>query len=138
MMLYRNTKVKVASPDEDTDYFDIILQGDTLATYLFIIFLYYVLRACIDKIKENGFNLTKQRSRRYSAKTITDTDYVDNIAILANAPAKAENLLHSLERAAAGISLHVNAHKTEYMSFNQTGDISTLNGSSLKLVEKFT
>ncbi len=49
-----------------------------------------------------------------------------------------ETLLHSLERAAAGISLNVNAHKTEYMCFNQTGDISTLNGSSLKLVNKFT
>ena len=46
--------------------------------------------------------------------------------------------LHSLERATAGISIHVNAHKTEYMCFNQTGDISTLNGSSLKLVDKFT
>ena len=38
----------------------------------------------------------------------------------------------------AGIGLHVNTHKTEYMCFNQTGDISTLNGSSLKLVDKFT
>ena len=56
----------------------------------------------------------------------------------ANAPAQAETLLHSLERATAGIGLHVNAHKTEYMSFNQTGDISKLNGSSLKLVDKFT
>ena len=45
---------------------------------------------------------------------------------------------HSLERAAAGIGLHVNVHKTEYMCFNQTGDISTLNGSSLKLVDNFT
>ena len=26
----------------------------------------------------------------------------------------------------AGISLHVNAHKTEYMCFNQAADISTL------------
>ena len=26
----------------------------------------------------------------------------------------------------------------EYMCFNQTGDISTLNGSPLKLVDKFT
>ena len=34
--------------------------------------------------------------------------------------------------------LYANAHKTEYMWFNQTGDISTLNGSSLKLVDKFT
>ena len=39
---------------------------------------------------------------------------------------------------ATSISLHVNAHKTVYMCFNQTGDISTLNGSSMKLVDKFT
>ena len=34
MILYRNTKVKVRSPDGDTEYFDIVagvLQGDTLA-----------------------------------------------------------------------------------------------------------
>ena len=140
-MLYRNTKVKVRSPDGDTDYFDIVaglLQGNTLALYLFIICLDYMLRTSIDKIKENGFKLTKERSRRYSAKRITDADYADDIALLANAPALAETLLHSLERAAAGISLHVNAHKTEYMCFNQTGDISTLNGNSLKQVNKLT
>ena len=60
------------------------------------------------------------------------------MAILANTPKKAETLLHSLGWATAGIGLHVNAHKTEYMCFNQTGDISTLDGSSLKLVDKFT
>ena len=141
MILYRNTKVKVRFPDGDTDYFDIVagvLQGDTLAPYHFIISLDYVLRTSIDKIKENGFELIKKRSRRYPAKTITDADYADDIAILANVPAQAKTLLHSLERAAAGIGLHVNAHKTEYMCYNQTGDISTLNGSSLKLVDKFT
>ena len=47
-------------------------------------------------------------------------------------------MLHSLERAAAGIGLHVNAHKTEYICFNQTGNISSLNSSTLKLVDKFT
>ena len=36
------------------------------------------------------------------------------------------------------IGVHVNAHKNEYMCFNQTGDISTLEGTSLKLVDKFT
>ena len=40
--------------------------------------------------------------------------------------------------AAIGIGLNVNAHKTEYMYYNQIGDISTLNGSSLTLVHKFT
>ena len=81
MILYRNTKVKVRSPDGDTEYFDIVagvLQGDTLALYLFIICLDYVLRTSIDKIKENGFELTKKRSRRYPATTITDADYADD------------------------------------------------------------
>ena len=59
-------------------------------------------------------------------------------AILANTSNQAETLLHSLERAAAGIGLHVNAHKTEYMCYNETGDISTLGVTSLKLVDKFT
>ena len=36
------------------------------------------------------------------------------------------------------IALYVSEDKTEYMCFNQRGDISTLNGSSLKLVDKFT
>ena len=140
-ILYRNTKVKVQSPDGDTEYFDIVagvLQGDMLAPYLFIICLDYVLRTSINKIRENGFKLTKKRSRRYPAKTITDADYADNIALLANTPNQAETLLHSLEQAAAGIGLHVKAHKIEYMCDNQTGDIFTLNGTSLKQVDKFT
>ena len=61
-----------------------------------------------------------------------------SLPILANTPDQAETLLHSLERAAASIGLHVNAHKTEYMCYNQTGDISTLEGTPLKLVDKFT
>ena len=56
----------------------------------------------------------------------------------ANTPNQAETLLHSLERATASIGLHVNAHKTEYMCFNQAGDISTQDKTSLKLVDKFT
>ena len=104
-------------------------------------FLLYGLRAEIWKsicLRENSFELAKKRSRRYPAKTITDADYADDIAIRANTPKQAETLLHSLERAAAGIGLHVNVHKTEYMCFNQAGDISTLEGTSLKLVDKFT
>ena len=86
-------------------------------------------------MKGNSFKLTKEISRRYPAKTITDAYYADNMALLANTPAQAESLLHSLEQAAAGIDLHINADKTEYMCFNQTGDISTRNGCSLKQVD---
>ena len=62
MMLYKNTKVKVRSPDTDTGYFDIVadvLQGDTFAPYLLIICLDYVLRTSID--------LMKKKKKRFQA-----------------------------------------------------------------------
>ena len=43
-ILYRDTKVKVRSPDGDTEYFNIVagvLQGDTLVPYL-----YHLSRLC--------------------------------------------------------------------------------------------
>ena len=86
-------------------------------------------------MKYNGFKLAKAISRRYPAKTTIDAD---NIALLANTTDQAKSLLHSLERAAAGIDHHVNADKTKYMCFDQRGNISTLNRSSLKLVDKST
>ena len=70
-ILYRNTKVKIHSLDGDTEYFDIVagvLQGDTLAPYLFIICLDYVLRTSIDKIRENGFELTKKKKQKVPRK----------------------------------------------------------------------
>ena len=140
-ILSRNNKLKVRSPEGDTEYFDIavgVLREDTITPYLFIICLDYVFRTSIDKIRENGFELTKKRSGRHPAKTITDADFANDIAILANRPNQTETLLHSLERAAAGIGLHINAHKTEYMCFNQTGDITAREGTPLKLVDKFT
>ena len=132
MIFYRNSKVKVGSPDGDTEYFDIVagvMQGNMLAPYLFIICLDYVLRIRL--------RADKEKKPKVPREIITNADYADDIAILANTPDPAETLLHSLERAAAGIGFYVNAHKTEYMCFNQTCDISTLDGTSLKLVDKF-
>ena len=60
MMLSKNMKVKVCSPDGDTDYFDIVtgvMQRDTLAPYRFIICLDYVLPTLMDLMKENDFTL---------------------------------------------------------------------------------
>ena len=115
-----------------------MLQGDTLAQYLFILSLDNAFRMSIELMKDNIFKLAKEQNRRNPAQTITDVDYADDIALLVNTPARVETLLHSLERAAGGIGLHVKAHKMEYLCFNKNGDISTLNVSSLKLVDKFT
>ena len=62
--------------------------------------------------------LAKERSRSYPAKTITDVDYADDIAVLANTSAQAETLLHSLERAAGSIGFHVNTYEHwEFLNF---------------------
>ena len=56
-ILYRNIKVKLSSPEGDTEYFDIVagvLQGDTLALYLYIIRLDYVLKTSIDQVKKTA------------------------------------------------------------------------------------
>ena len=58
------------------------------------------------------------------------------IGLLANAPNQAESLLRGQGQAEGGIGLQVNADKTRCICFNQEGDISTLNGGLLKLVNK--
>ena len=67
-----------------------------------------------------------------------DADYADDIVFLVNTPAQTESLQYNLKRATGGRFFYVNADKTEYMCFNQRGDIFTLNSSPLKLVDKFT
>ena len=62
-------KAIVHSPDGDTDFFDIVarlLQENTLAPYLFIICLDYILWTLIDWMKENGFTLKKNARSRWS------------------------------------------------------------------------
>ena len=142
MMLYRTQKLKSGHrTDGHTDYLDIVadvLQGNALAPYLFIISLDYVIRTSIDLMKEEGFKPAKERSRRYSVQTITDSDNADDIVLQANTPAQAEYQVHNLQRAAGGRGLHVNADKTEYICFNQRSDIYTLKSGRLKQVDRFT
>ena len=55
MLMYKNTRAKVISPDGETDYFKIltgVLQGDTLAPYLFVIVLDFVLRKTFEGREE--------------------------------------------------------------------------------------
>ena len=99
MSFFSNTKAKVHSPHGDTNVFDGVagdLQEDSLTPNLYIICLNFGAGMLIDLIKENGFTQEKPRSRRYSAETITDADYANDRALLANTPTKSEPLLHSL------------------------------------------
>ena len=109
-MLFTYTKVKICSPDGDTNLFDIVagvLQGDTLASYLPIICLDYILRTSLDLIRGNGFTL---KSRHNPAESITDADNANDREFLANTTTQAEFLLQCLEQAAKGIHMKANTY----------------------------
>ena len=138
-ILYENTKVKVRSPDGDIDYFDF---GDILALYLFIICLDYMLSNVYRLIERK--QLAKERNRRYLEQENSwqrkETEDTSN----KQSQTRTTVMIHSRRPnpcyivwngQTGGIGLHVNADKTEYMCFNQRGDISTLNGGSLKLMD---
>ncbi len=99
--MYQGTKAKVLSPDCETDAFTIssgVLQGDTLAPYLFIIVLdYALLKAIQGREEEQGFCLKKRRSRRVGPEVITDLDFLDDIALLSEQIRQAQILLTGVE-----------------------------------------
>ena len=110
---YQGTKAKVITLDGDTDEFDIlagVLQGDTLAPYLFIIVLNdYCLWSAIEGKEERlGFTIGPRRSRRVGPVNITDLDFADDIALLSDTAAQAQELLSNVENAALRVGLHTN------------------------------
>ena len=111
-------------------YIYIVLQGDTLVPYLFIIHLDYVLRTWIDLMKENSFIIKKAGTDNIPQKLL-------QIQTTQMTESYLQIHLHKSKQAAGGIGFYVNADKIEYMCFNQKGNISILNGGSLKPVDKW-
>ena len=79
-------------------------------------------------MKENGFKLANERSRRYPAQTITDADTYSKYTLPSRIPATQSGT-------SGAIGLYVNADKREYICFNQRDDISILNSGPMKLVD---
>ena len=89
------------SPNGDTQLFEIttyILQCDTITPFLFIICLDYDIKSYIDCSSNICFTLKKKRSRRHSATYITDTNYIGDIAIIADSMTKYQTSLESNQR----------------------------------------
>ena len=81
-----------------------ILEGDTLAPFLFVIIVDYVLRQAMDTISPRGLTIGR-RSGRQSQEWVTDPDYADDIALIAEHISSAQELLTSLEVSAAKVGL---------------------------------
>ena len=85
-LLYTGTKAKVLLPDGKTEFFEIlagVLQGDSLAPYIFTIMIDYAMRKAIgNDALELGFKINRKRSRRHNLNVITDLDFADDIALV--------------------------------------------------------
>ena len=82
------------TPEGETDAFKIdtgVLQGDTLAPFLFIVVLDYALRTSITS--SDGLTLKPRLSRRYTAENLADLDYAADIALLEVCIKAAQDLL---------------------------------------------
>ena len=139
-VMYTGTLAKVMTPDGLTEVFEIlagVLQGDTLAPYLFIIVVDYIMRTTLGDVETDaGFTIQPARSRRVQAKKIADTEFADDLAIITNTIEEAQQLLLSIESAAASVGLNINESKTQYLTANREEDGSTITSRSGQVLEK--
>ena len=89
--------------------------------------------------EELGFTIKRRQSHRVPAIKITDLDFADDIALLSDEIQQAQQLLQQIEISSAKVGLHLNAKKTEYMSYNQPINIElkTRRNTVLKAVGGF-
>ena len=140
----KNNSRKVISPDGGTDTFEIqagVLQGETLAPFLFIKVFDYCLRMAIpdDRAHTLGFTIKPGQWRKIGKQIITDLGFAVDLALLSDTVEQVQEILLALETEAANVDLHINAKKTQYISFNQTSlePLRTVNGSKLQQVQDF-
>ena len=123
-ILYTGTKAKVLSPDGETEFIETltgVLQGDTLAPYIFTLMIDYAMRQAIgNDALDLGFKLDRKRSRRHNPDVITDLDFADDIALVTEELEQAQDFLHRVQQNAAKIGSHLNSDKTEFMSFDHS------------------
>ena len=113
IQFYKWTSAVVATAIENTEIFSTtsgVLQGDSLAPFLFITLLDYVLReTLLDNI--DGFTITPRRSSRYPAVRIGALVFADYITINCDTIEQAQNVFRRLEMNASKVGLKINLEK---------------------------
>ena len=116
--LYSNSKARVKIIGKTSNEFGIttgVLQGDTLAPFLFVMVIDYVMSRSED---DHGFIYKLRESHRQQEQKLNDLDFADDIALLENSIKLANEQLKKLADAALDVGLEINVEKTEYMAFN--------------------
>ena len=142
-LLYTNTRAQVFTSDGATEFFEIVagvLQGDTLAPYLFIIVVDYCMRLVMEKYPYSGFTVPPANSRRVKAQKIADAEFADDIALVTDTVKEGKELMREVDEVAVVVvGLRMNESKTKYLIENiECPDlIVSVGGKSIELVEDF-
>ena len=129
MQFYIGTSAVVAMAHGNTGTFSTtsgVLQGDTLALFLFITLLDYILcETLLDII--DGFTITPCRCSRYPAVRIGALVYADDIAISCDTIDHAKNVSRRLEMNASKVGLKINLKKEDPARWTQFSAESSYN-----------
>ena len=118
MALYCNTQATVLTPDGPTDSFNTtsgVLQGDSLAPFLFVLLLDWVLRVAIPS-DTHGFLLRRRTSSRHPEKRLSVLAYADDLVLLSSTAEGAQRMVRNLEDTASKIGLAINPQKSEVLT----------------------
>jgi hypothetical protein len=139
-----SVKIKVPSTKQLSEKLEVetgVLQGDTLAPYLFVIVMDYILKKTRDP--NFGFLTHEEKGSRYrprGKKVIHDLAFADDIVLLDQNIPQAQAHLSALQNAAASSGLQISQSKTEYMVVKHVSNTDvafSLNGQPLKKVDQF-
>ena len=130
-IIYNNSKSRVRLGNMLSEAFFVstgVLQGDTLAPFLFLIVLDYVL----------GHTLPTHGIQTDAETTLPDLDFADDIVALDSDETAAEDHILTIQQAGQKVGLKINAEKTKVFLVNHelsTSPPPTL--ASLEVVEDF-
>jgi len=149
MAVYDRHEACVKTPDGLTDFFAVdvgVLQGDTLAPYLFVLVLDMVLRKVFAGNSEAGLVLRPRQGTRTrtTAHAIhaTDLEFADDIVFFDSSTAGLQATLLHLETEAAlvGLTANFGANKTEIMQYGDAHPhtpVVSLHGKKVELAKKY-
>jgi hypothetical protein len=131
--IYTNSKSRVRINTDLSEEFSVttgVLQGDTLAPFLFIIVLDYVMRGI-----PTGFGF---KTHSQPDVVLEDLDFADDIGLLDETIEQAQNHVESLAAGASSVGLKLNIDKTKFLALpRQASDIILADGSRIQQVEDF-
>ena len=110
LALYKDTSATVLTSDGLTEEFGTssgVLQGDTLALFLFVQLLDWVLCVAIPD-DSNGFLLARRVGRRVPEQRISVLGCADDLTVVLSSVAGAQTMLDSLATTARRVGLQLN------------------------------